>query len=126
MKLEGSSAPSSSSNHVVLERLNGVKSDKKLETGDLPSLGEDDIHNVIGSCNYSVRPVPGLVSRRNTAVGYIGDSLHGDRRQEEGGKGAWLMGGEAAYSHQQITAHRTHAFTTGPAYTQPNGELEHE
>jgi len=104
MKLEGSSTPSSSSNHVVLERLNGVKSDKKLETGDLPSLGEDDIHNVIGS------------------LGYIGDSLHGDRRQEEGGKGAWLMGGEAAYSHQQITAHRTHAFTTGPAYTQPNGD----
>ena len=52
MKMEGSSTPSSSSNHVVLERLNGAKGDKKLEAGDLPSLGEDDIHNVIGSCNY--------------------------------------------------------------------------
>ena len=51
MKMEGSSTPSSSSNHVVLERLNGAKGDKKLEAGDLPSLGEDDIHNVIGSCN---------------------------------------------------------------------------
>ena len=51
MKLEGSSTPASSSNHVVLERLNGAKGDKKLEAGDLPSLGEDDIHNVIGSCN---------------------------------------------------------------------------
>lgn len=51
MKMEGSSAPSSSSNHVVLERLNGAKGDKKIDAGDLPSLGEDDIHNVIGSCN---------------------------------------------------------------------------
>lgn len=51
MKMEGSSAPSSSSNHVVLERLNGAKGDKKMDAGDLPSLGEDDIHNVIGSCN---------------------------------------------------------------------------
>ena len=52
MKMEASTAPSSSSNHVVLERLNGVKTgvDKKMETGDLPSIGDDDIHNVIGSC----------------------------------------------------------------------------
>ena len=55
MKMEGSSTPSSSSNHVVLERLNGGKTDKKLETGDLPSLGEDDIHNVIGSCKYYLK-----------------------------------------------------------------------
>ena len=53
LKMEGSTAPSSSSNHVVLERLNGGKGDKKLEAGDLPALGEDDIHNVIGSCNSS-------------------------------------------------------------------------
>ena len=26
------------------------------------------------------------------------------------------------YSHNQITAHRTHAFTTGQSYNQPNGE----
>ena len=57
MKMEASTTPSSSSNHVVLERLNGVKTgvDKKMETGDLPSIGDDDIHNVIGSCKTFIK-----------------------------------------------------------------------
>jgi len=113
MKMEGSStSPSSSSNHVVLERLNGSKSDKKLEAGDLPSLGEDDIHNVIGS------------------LGYLSETLHGgggqERRDDAGGGGkqggngnGWMMS-DSGYN--QITAHRTHAFTTNQSYNQSNGD----
>ena len=56
-------------------------------------------------------------------VGYLGDSLHGDRRPDDGGGGkGWMMTDYSA-SHNQITAHRTHAFTTGQSYNQPNGEF---
>lgn len=132
--MEGTStAPSSSSNHVVLERLNGSKSDKKIEAGDLPSLGEDDIHNVIGSCKYFRSPSPDRVSRRQidpVTVGYLNESLHGggggqDRRDDGGagggGKQGWMMS-DSGYNHNQITAHRTHAFTTGQSYSSSNGE----
>jgi len=57
-------------------------------------------------------------------VGYLGDALHGDgRRGDDGGKtgSPWMMG-DSGYSHNQITAHRTHAFTTGQSYNQPNGD----
>ena len=107
MKLEGSPAPSSSSNHVVLERLNNGKTDRhKMDNTELPRIGEEDIHNVIGS------------------LGYLNDSLHQQERREEGqGKGSWMMGGETGSgqfsSHGQITAHRTHAFTTGQSYGSP-------
>ena len=58
-------------------------------------------------------------------VGYLGDALHGDgRRGDDGGKtgSPWMMG-DSGYSHNQITAHRTHAFTTGQSYNQPNGKI---
>ena len=48
MKIE--STPSSSSNHVVLQRLTS-KTEKRGEDGELPRIGEDDIDNVIGSRN---------------------------------------------------------------------------
>ena len=112
MKLEGSPAPSSSSNHVVLERLNNGKSDRhKLDSAELPRIGEEDIHNVIGS------------------LGYLNDSLQQQERREEAGTGkpSWLMAGDnnsAQFpSHGQITAHRTHAFTTGQSYGSP-GQAE--
>ena len=47
MKLEGNSAPSSSSNHVVLQRL--TSKTERREEGELPRIGEEDIDNVIGS-----------------------------------------------------------------------------
>ena len=58
------------------------------------------------------------------SVGYLSE-LHGERRQDEGGSGGgksggWMIG-DSGYSHNQITAHRTHAFTTGQSYNQPNG-----
>ena len=135
MKMEGSTTPSSSSNHVVLERLNGGKSDKKLETGDLPSLGEDDIHNVIGSCKYYSKLKSTFHDNSKPmfvpiSVGYLSE-LHGERRQDDGGpgggkSGGWMIG-DSGYSHNQITAHRTHAFTTGQSYShnQPNGNILH-
>ena len=107
MKLEGSPAPSSSSNHVVLERLNNGKADRhKLDSAELPRIGEEDIHNVIGS------------------LGYLSDSLHQQERREESGPGkqSWLMSENNSGqfpSHAQITAHRTHAFTTGQSYSSP-------
>ena len=45
------STPSSSSNHVVLQRLTS-KTERRGEDGELPRIGEDDIDNVIGSCNH--------------------------------------------------------------------------
>ena len=48
MKVE--SVPSSSSNHVVLQRLANSKMERRGEDGELPRIGEDDIDNVIGSC----------------------------------------------------------------------------
>ena len=53
MKIE--STPSSSSNHVVLQRLTS-KTEKRGEDGELPRIGEDDIDNVIGSRNILDRP----------------------------------------------------------------------
>ena len=47
MKLEGNSAPSSSSNHVVLQRL--TSKTERRDEGELPRIGEEDIDNVIGS-----------------------------------------------------------------------------
>ena len=44
MKME--TQPSSSSNHVVLQRLK----ERRGDDGELPRIGEDDIDNVIGSC----------------------------------------------------------------------------
>ena len=133
--MEGSStSPSSSSNHVVLERLNGSKSDKKLEAGDLPSLGEDDIHNVIGSCKYFKNSHSFAhdtdCDTVTDAVGYLSETLHGgggqERRDDAGGGGkqggngnGWMMS-DSGYN--QITAHRTHAFTTNQSYNQSNGE----
>ena len=49
MKMETNAAPSSSSNHVVLQRLTS-KTDRKGDDGELPRIGEEDIDNVIGSC----------------------------------------------------------------------------
>ena len=46
MKIE--STPSSSSNHVVLQRLTS-KTERRGDDGELPRIGEDDIDNVIGS-----------------------------------------------------------------------------
>ena len=48
MKIE--STPSSSSNHVVLQRLTS-KTERRGDDGELPRIGEDDIDNVIGSRN---------------------------------------------------------------------------
>ena len=49
MKMETNAAPSSSSNHVVLQRLTS-KTERKGDDGELPRIGEEDIDNVIGSC----------------------------------------------------------------------------
>ena len=57
-------------------------------------------------------------------VGYLGEGLQGERRPEEpgpGGKGWMMTDSVQGYNHNQITAHRTHAFTTGQSYNQPNG-----
>ena len=56
--------PSSSSNHIVLQRLKrageeegGLQRLKRVgeEEGELPSIGEEDIDNVIGSCKWIIR-----------------------------------------------------------------------
>ena len=64
------------------------------------------------------------------SVGYLSE-LHGERRQDEGGSGGGKSGGwpiiqDSGYGHNQITAHRTHAFTTGQSYShnQPNGNID--
>ena len=49
LKMESNAAPSSSSNHVVLQRLTS-KTERKGDDGELPRIGEEDIDNVIGSC----------------------------------------------------------------------------
>ena len=48
LKMESNAAPSSSSNHVVLQRLTS-KTERKGDDGELPRIGEEDIDNVIGS-----------------------------------------------------------------------------
>lgn len=53
MKIE--STPSSSSNHVVLQRLTS-KTERRGDDGELPRIGEDDIDNVIGSRNIASPP----------------------------------------------------------------------
>jgi len=119
MKMETNTAPSSSSNHVVLQRLQTSKTDRKGDDGELPRIGEEDIDNVIGS------------------LGYLTEGLHqpGQRREEGKQAAQWMLSGgvqDGNYTtmttthptHQsQITAHRTHAYTTGPAYTTATGSL---
>ena len=106
MKLEGSPAPSSSSNHVVLERLNNGKADRhKLDSVELPRIREEDIHNVIES------------------LGYINE-MHQQERSSDSGSGKhWMMSGEnnsAQFpSHSQMIAQRSHTFTTGQSYNSP-------
>ena len=106
MKLEGSPAPSSSSNHVVLERLNNGKADRhKLDSVELPRIREEDIHNVIES------------------LGYINE-MHQQERSSDSGSGKhWMMSGENNSgqfpSHSQMIAQRTHTFTTGQSYNSP-------
>ena len=106
MKLEGSPAPSSSSNHVVLERLNNGKADRhKLGSVELPRIREEDIHNVIES------------------LGYINE-MHQQERSSDSGSGKhWMMSGEnnsAQFpSHSQMIAQRSHTFTTGQSYNSP-------
>jgi len=119
MKMETNAAPSSSSNHVVLQRLTS-KTERKGDDGELPRIGEEDIDNVIGS------------------LGYLTEGMHqpSQVRREDGKQVAqWMLSGgvpEGNYTtmvsshstHQsQITAHRTHAYTTGPAYTTATGSL---
>ena len=106
MKLEGSPAPSSSSNHVVLERLNNGKADRhKLDSAELPRIREEDIHNVIES------------------LGYINE-MHQQERSSDSGSGKhWMMAGENGSaqfpSHSQMIAQRSHTFTTGQSYNSP-------
>ena len=107
MKLEGSPAPSSSSNHVVLERLNNGKADRhKLDSAELPRIREEDIHNVIES------------------LGYINEMHQQERQGSDSGSGKhWMMSGENGSgqfpSHSQMIAQRTHTFTTGQSYNSP-------
>ena len=49
MKMETNAAPSSSSDNVVLQRLTS-KTECKGDDGEPPKIGEEDIDNVIGSC----------------------------------------------------------------------------
>ena len=76
-----------------------------------------------------------MVGAQVGQVGYLSE-LHGERRQDEGGSGGgkpggggggggWMIG-DSGYNHNQITAHRTHAFTTGQTYShsQPNGNIQ--
>merc|ERR1712223_1536926 len=79
------STPSSSSNHVVLQRLTS-KTERRGEDGELPRIGEDDIDNVIGS------------------LGYLAEGMQQGRR-EEGGKQQWMMSADGTY---QAVAHRSH------------------
>merc|ERR1719400_2899433 len=82
MKIE--STPSSSSNHVVLQRLTS-KTERRGDDGELPRIGEDDIDNVIGS------------------LGYLAEGMQQGRRDE--GKQQWLMSADGTY---QAVAHRSH------------------
>ena len=61
MKMETSTAPSSSSNHVVLQRLQTSKTDRKGDDGELPRIGEEDIDNVIGSCKSDYLHTPDMI-----------------------------------------------------------------
>ena len=45
--------PSSSSSHVVLQRLQGSRRQGETET-ELPRIGEEDIDNVIGSREFII------------------------------------------------------------------------
>ena len=87
------STPSSSSNHVVLQRLTS-KTERRGEDGELPRIGEDDIDNVIGSCNHPKNWLKSLFFEIPTtyeySVGYLAEGMQQGRR-EEGGKQQWMM-----------------------------------
>ena len=88
------STPSSSSNHVVLQRLTS-KTERRGEDGELPRIGEDDIDNVIGSCNHPKNLLKLLFfessySNSKYSVGYLAEGMQQGRR-EEGGKQQWMM-----------------------------------
>ena len=89
------STPSSSSNHVVLQRLTS-KTERRGEDGELPRIGEDDIDNVIGSCNHPKNWLKLLFFDSSYSnyieysVGYLAEGMQQGRR-EEGGKQQWMM-----------------------------------
>jgi len=94
MKIE--STPSSSSNHVVLQRLTS-KTERRGDDGELPRIGEDDIDNVIGS------------------LGYLAEGMQQGRREE--GKQQWMMSADGTY---QAVAHRSHPSFPAPGSLPPS------